>query len=473
MMKEKILQYANALPFRTSVSIHPKTPWHRPLRSHDLESMDLETPLTVNEFNSNRGLLLNRMLLNIYEQSMLFLPQKKLTAEDLDEFNYFYDPSLVALGKEICSHLEWLLFSSLESEIEATGNWNYEKLEEYFLGVIHSQEQKPSDLLACIRQAVDPKEAIQYLFMQQASDFLSEASAMGRATIGNFGPVQSELIKVYIDESGYGVHTKKHSTLFEECMKSVGLSKEVHEYYFHYLPSSLILTNYFHYICANKNLWFRYIGALYYTEASIPHFNKQISDALRQVFGKENVNTEYFDEHMHIDKHHRRMVLEDIINPSINLYGSIIVPEIITGFESFRYLQEYADFDYMKQLDFIESLKKLEGSTPQDNLNYQSIGPAIYISEKKGELSYSHIHESSELFSIEKGKMRFFAGPNDVELKEGDRIIIPAGRLHGSLVESDNCVYTVQPINLYGSDKGCEGGRNPVTSAKPGFSTTA
>lgn len=446
VLKKKIYQYASASPFVTSNFINPQTPWCRPLRSHDLASMDLETPLDINEINSNRGLLLHRMLLSIYEQSMLFLPQKELSVAELDKFHRFYDPELVAIGRQICSYLEWLLFSFLDTEIDVTGNWTYKKLEDYFLSVIHAQEQKPSDLLARVHQASNPKEAIQYLLMQQAPDFLSEASAMGRATIGNFGPLQSELIKVYIDEIGYGVHEKKHSTLFEQCMQSVGLSKEIHAYYAHYLPSSLVLTNYFHYICANKNWWFRYIGALYYTEASIPHFNRQISQSLRQIFGQGNVNTNYFDEHTHIDKHHRRMVLDDLIKPSVELYGPSVIPDIIAGFEAFRYLQDYADLDYLTQLDFMDGLESFNKTTSLADLGYDVIGSVTQLAESKGELSYAHIHEMDELFTIEQGQMRFFAGSTSIELNQGDSVIIPAGRLHGSLVESDRCVYAVQPI---------------------------
>ncbi|MEO1351844.1 MAG: iron-containing redox enzyme family protein [Cyanobacteria bacterium J06635_15] len=446
LLKKKIREYANASPFVTTNTINPKTPWHRPLRSQDLAAMDLETPLSIDEITSNRGLLLHRMLLSIYEQSMLFLPQKGLSSDGLTKFRSFYHPELVALGREICSYLEWLLFSFLDAEIEITGNWTFGKMESYFLNVIHDQEQKPSELLARIHQTRDPKNAIQYLLMQQAPDFLSEASAMGRATIGNFGPLQSELIKVYIDEIGYGIHGKKHSTLFEHCLQSVGLSKEIHEYYFHYLPSSLVLTNYFHYICANKNCWFRYIGALYYTEASIPHFNKQISHSLRQIFGKGTINTGYFDEHTHIDKHHRRMVLDDIVKPSVELYGPVIIPDMIAGFEAFRCLQEYADLDYMQQLDFMEGLSPLRETDLMTEINYETIGPVIQFSEPKGELSYSHIHEMDELFTIVRGQMYFFAGPSSLELNPGDSVIIPAGRLHGSLVKSDDCVYAVQPI---------------------------
>ncbi|MFL5344426.1 MAG: iron-containing redox enzyme family protein [Hyalangium sp.] len=442
-----IQEYVSSPAFRLSAAMLPPTPWHRPFRAQDLPALDITKPLRADELTSNRSLMLHRILLNIYEQSMLFLPRRRLGEEDMAAFRTFYDTQSVSLGQTLRANIERAAFSCLDEEVKVTGQWDWERLEDYLVGVIKRYESEPCGLTARIEAQNDPPRALKYLLIQQASDFLSEASAMARAMLGNYGPVQSELMKVFIDEYGYGVHSKKHSTLFESCCTSVGLSPEAHTYYFHYLPSSLALTNYFHYICSNKNLWFRYIGALYYTEASIPHFNQAMSKSLKGAFGRK-VDTAYFDEHVHIDKHHRRMVLDTIIKPTIEMHGPQVIPEILIGFESFRLLQGRADQDYLEQVSFIESLEQQRGQgLHADAASYESAGDApLTHTEPAGELSFAHIHDDDELFSVEKGALEFFAGLDPIVLEAGSSIVIPAGRLHGTRVLGDTCTYRVQKI---------------------------
>jgi nitrosourea synthase len=440
-------EYASSAAFRLSSAMFPLTPWHRPFRAQDLPALDLTKPLSLNELTSNRSLLIHRLLLNIYEQSMLFLPRRQLGAEDMANFRAFYDSRLVSLGQSLRADLEKAAFSFLDEEVQVSGQWDWERIEKYLVEVIERYEREPSELMARIDALNDPPGALKYLLVQQAPDFLSEASAMARAVLGNYGPVQSELMKVFIDEYGYGIHDKKHSTLFENCCTSVGLSPEAHTYYFHYLPSSLALTNYFHHICSNKQLWFRYIGALYYTEASIPHFNRAMSKSLKRAFGSK-VDTSYFDEHVHIDKHHRRMVLDTIIKPTIELHGPQVIPEILIGFESFRLLQGRADQDYLEQVSFIEGLVRRRGEGFHvEKASYEPTEEMpLTLTEPQGELSYSHIHDDDELFSVEKGALEFFAGLEPTVLEAGSSIVIPAGRLHGTRVISDACTYRVQKV---------------------------
>ena len=213
------------------------------------------------------------------------------------------------------------------------------------------KEIAEADSAVCraVVSALNPEAAATTFLIQPASDFLSEASAMARNVLGSYGPSQSELFKVLIDEYGYGVHRTKHSTLYRETLESRGLWPQVHAYWQFYLASALALTNYFHYVSKNHELFFRYLGALYYTEASLVHATRHQSDMLHAVWG-DDVDTRYFDEHSHIDKHHGRMVIEKIIAPLVEQCGDAIVPDVVRGFEEFRLLQDMADADLIAQI---------------------------------------------------------------------------------------------------------------------------
>ncbi len=332
----------------------------------------------------------------------------------------------------------------LEKEIEVIGEWNKEKLEAYFLAVIEEQETQKSELCQVIANSKNPDVSSKMLLVQMAPDFLSEASAMARTLPGSFGEEQSALMKIFIDEYGYGVHRTKHSTLFEKTLDSVGMSKKLHHYYDSYLPTSLMLVNYFHYICSNKQLWFRYLGALFYTEASIPHFNKQVSAVLREFL--PGIDTTYFDEHVHIDQHHRRMVLKELILTSIDQYGDAIIDDILVGFESFRLLQTLADKDLIEQINFVGQAKEIPP--------YDITDEKIVFTEEKNELTSAHIHPKSELFSVLSGELNFHSnGVNTILLKAGEKIVIPKGRTHGTSIVSNSAQYSVESIIINGGTR--------------------
>ncbi|WP_230314259.1 iron-containing redox enzyme family protein, partial [Legionella pneumophila] len=142
---------------------------------------------------------------------------------------------------------------------------------------------------------------------------------------------------------------------------------------------------------------------LYYTEASIPHFNKQISKTLKNIL--PNINTKYFDEHVHIDKHHRRMVLEKIIATSIDKYGEEIIEDILFGFEAFKLLQNLADTDLAKQIQFSDQLD--ESYFPS---NYTLLAESLTFNETELEITSAHLHADDELFQVTRA-------PNDLNLR--------------------------------------------------------
>lgn len=434
--KELIKAYVSHKCFDDN-HLNQENPYQRPIRRNDLDKIDFTFPITSNNLFENKNLILNKLLLTVYEQDLLFLDEKFSMKETKIAFKQFYNPDFVALGKSIKPELERLIFGFLEDEIEVIGDWNKEKLVNYFMEIIAEQEQHKSELCESIANAQDPALMAKMLLIQMAPDFLSEASAMARVLPGNYGLEQSEIMKVFIDEYGYGVHHKKHSTLFEKTLESVGMNKGLHYYYDSYLPTSLMLVNYFHYICSNKNLWFRYLGALYYTEASIPHFNKQLSAMLNKYI--PGIDTEYFDEHVHIDRYHRRMVLDKLIAVSVDKYGADIIDEILLGFESFRLLQSFADQDLIAQIRFVENMKTTK--------NYAALGEKKVLIESKQELTSAHIHEKSEMFTVIDGELSFNNnGVRSFALRTGESIVIPKGRVHGTIINSEHAKYSVEAI---------------------------
>lgn len=434
-------------------------PFRRPTRAKDLPFIPLDRPLRLDRLATNSALALHRLLLSAYETDLLFLPERhKLDAIDADkgweEFDAFYGAATASLVDRARPQLEYLAFAGLEGAIELSGLWTQKVLLAYFEDFLGKEKLAATQaigadpVLSAILDAQDPGAAARHYLVQMAPDFLSEASAMARLAPGAYGKLQSALFNVLIDEYGAAIHRAKHSSLFEATMASVGLDPRPHFYWQFYQPGALALTNYFHYVARNKRHFFRYLGALFYTEASLVNVTGRQSAFLRQIFGPE-VDVCYFDEHHHIDRHHSQMVLKRLIEPAIEAYGARAITGILRGFEEFRLLQAAADRDLMDQLSWAGRVSRNDPSLEpliEAWRAAQSTAPSETFVEVLEERSTTHIHPDDRLLVLESGAMDFFplAGV-EIHLEAGDFLFIPQGRLHGSIVRSACCTYH-QPI---------------------------
>lgn len=388
-------RWASCRLFAQPAGFYCETPFVRPIRPQDISSDFFEKIHSSQDLTASGQLIAQRILTNLYEQDLVFLPSE--------------------------SHFET-----------------------YSASVLKDLACAPSLLLEAINQSSAPREVINFFLIQCASDFLSEASAMARNVLGNFGPAQSELFKILIDEYGYGVSAKKHSTIFEQLLDECGLEKSVHYFWQFYTASSLALSNYFHYISSNHALFFRYLGALYYTEASLAFVTKGQSKAIKAAYG-DSVSTLYFEEHSHIDVHHGRMAFGKLIRPIVERYGVQILPEIVRGFEEFRLLQDVADQDFYAHIAWHEEIRS--GRLAINAADSPPLKSHVFH-EPYGELSVTHMHEREELFRSEEGEVTLVCSPTiKIALDKGEGVVIPAGMLHGSIVTSQQCSYSVTHLD--------------------------
>jgi mannose-6-phosphate isomerase-like protein (cupin superfamily) len=442
MLDDLIRQLMGNPIFGQPDSFFCESPYRRPVRPQDMRFGIFTKPLGFKDLNKSGHLQAQRLLQNIYEQDLVFLPKTGVLR--LSEMRDFYNSDLRVLGQVARPVLECYAFNWLNSGVGATGSWTLESFRIWSESIVQGINTSESELTRFISKTNKPKEAIKFFFIQCAGDFLAEASAMARNVLGNFDCHQSELFKILIDEYGYGVHRKKHSTIFEKMMQEAGLNSNVHYYWQFYTAKSMALTNYFHFISADHSKFFRYLGALYYTEASLAFSTQTQAKAVRMAFGDE-VSTLYFDEHAHIDVHHGRMAFEKLIKPIVREYGEDILVDIVRGFEEFRLLQDVADQELFSHLAWHEKLAPL--SISQMPISQENLVDHEFV-ESKGELSVTHTHGVRELFSVQSGEINVVVSPFlDFSLRAGESIVIPPGILHGTLVTSAECRYRVTALD--------------------------
>jgi hypothetical protein len=429
------------------------SPYRRPTRIFDNRFIDFDRPLAKEDLASNSSLSTHRLLLNVYESDMLFLP-KDASPAALASMRKFYSYEHTLHAEKARSILERKAFAFLDEDVEIIGAWSGEMVVQYFRKYLDA-EQSAADqgieadpLLSKIVHARAPGPLARHYLIQQAADFLTEASAMARYITGSYGNLQSTLFNILIDEYGAGVHARKHSTLFEDTLESLGMQTEVHAYWQFYHASSLALVNYFHYVTRNKALFFRYLGALFFTEVTLINTAKRQSAMLRSVFGKA-VDRTYFDEHHHIDQHHGDMALNRLVAPALERFGDEVAAEVLLGFEQFRLLQREADLDLLAQFEWADELDRFRDRAAELYPKIESgeiDAPLETFVEARGERSTTHVHPNDRLLVIERGSMDFWPLYGEpLRLDEGALMYIPRHRLHGSVVRSAECVYH-QPI---------------------------
>src|SRR5689334_13448436 len=415
---------ARPLFANTSEWIIRDNPYRRPVDLKLVQQLDFSTPLTRAEILGASALAAHRMLLNIYETDLIFLPTNDF-ASKREDFSSYYSNDNKLLGELIRPTLEAHVFSFLRDEINVTGKWTVDALHSYMQSILEQHEKSDLDICKRIVASANPERAGRALLIQLAGDFLSEASASSRNILGKYGEIQSELFKIIIDDYGYGVHPAKHSTLFENTLATCGLLAEVHAYWQLYLSSSLAVANYYHYVSRDHSKYFQAIGAIAMAEAMFSHSCREISRMLRTVFGKP-VDTYYFDEHYHIDAHHGRMAFEFVVAQAIAKHGDGIIPDIVRGMEELQLLTAINDEDLIAQIEFADSVDDLKQRAQE-----LIAGGLQGVSQVEKSL-VSKVNDHDQLYIAESGPLELMITDDQaVRLEPGEAIVVPRQRLHG------------------------------------------
>jgi hypothetical protein len=418
-------------------------PFLRPLLNGEFLGFDAAAPLPLDKLASNASLVANRILMSIYERDFVFLPRHELDRK-WDNFQSYYSDELRLLGEIMRPQLERYVFSSVKGEVTVSGAWTIEAFEAYFddfrRGFKAEGNQK---VMAAITSARNPIAAAQTYLIQLAGDFLVESSAMARNTVGNYGPLQSELFKVVIDECGYGVHPVKHSTLFERVLQSRGLDPVPHTYWQFYLPTSFYLNNYYSYICRDHRHLFRYFGAILQVETAFRITCKQMTDMMTSVFG-QHAETDYFTEHIHIDQHHSRMVLENLIVPAVKTYGNSVLADIVRGFEESQIVGSVFGGGLMAQIEWADSFFAApEGDSPPEQTPLRVVPFGELGEERRWE--GTRVSDVDTVYLVRSGELDLVAGYGVVATFGADqRVRVPAGMLY-ALCPSADCAYDAAP----------------------------
>jgi hypothetical protein len=281
----------------------------------------------------------HQALMRSYQGRFVLLPDVAIGSV-VEQMRRHYDAGAMLRLDQHRSALETALIGPMALRVveELTIQTCASYIDDMLLGI---RSAPTGDFLLWL-DGVDAREHFYRNFLIQSStDLLAEASASALGVIGEYGPPQSALFRILIDEFGYGVHDKKHSVLYRKTLLGFGLSEHYNGYWPLFDTPALALHNLIHSLFQSPRNFFRQIGFLLYAETSYQRSTGDHYRYLRKYHPE--VDATYFGEHAHIDIHHSDMVVNEVVKPLVARFGEDVGQEIILGAELTRVAFEFAD----------------------------------------------------------------------------------------------------------------------------------
>jgi hypothetical protein len=277
----------------------------------------------------------HQALMRAYQGRYVLLPREAPGGSIVERLRRHYDPDEMARLDALRRALEAELLAPLAERARAAAAGV--DLADYVERLLPELREAPDNAFtAWLRTRPSPAREAHYrnFLIQSSADLLAEASASALGVVGEFGPPQSALFRILIDEFGYGAHGHKHAVFYQAVMRDFGLCDEYNAYWPLFDTAALELHNAIHFLFQNPANFFLQVGFLLYAETA---YQRSTADHFRYLreFHPE-ADARYFGEHAHIDLHHTRMVVDEVARPFVETYGADAGAEIVAGAELTR-----------------------------------------------------------------------------------------------------------------------------------------
>ena len=271
----------------------------------------------------------HQALMRCYQTRYVLLPSQAPAGGLLGPMHRHYDPGRLQALQAIRPALEAELIEPLVGDGAGSDVAGYI---EAMLAAIRGAGENPFTAFLATTERRD--DHYRNFLVQSSPDLLAEASASALGVAGEFGEPQSALFRILIDEFGYGSYGKKHSILYRAAMRGFGLDDEYNGYWPLFDTEALRLHNVIHWLFQNPRNLFKQIGFLLYAEAAYQRSTQAHYRYLTRF--NPSVDARYFGEHAHIDLHHSRMVIDEVVTPLVAKFGEAVGAEVIVGAELTR-----------------------------------------------------------------------------------------------------------------------------------------
>jgi hypothetical protein len=392
----------------------------RPLRPEDISLIDWVSPAPRADLTDLRSIAANRVLLSINEADCEAPPELRRGEGDCESF---YDPEVRSLGQQLKPWLETLAFASVarRSSHHAAPAQRMAHFLRDALREIKNRNQAIAKL-SCGTE-YEPMVVLQGLGLLRttihclARGFAS-ATTRERIVTGSLDAAVRRL-------EGLDPHS---------ALRRHGLQSSPHSHWQFYLPTTLASVNYLFAVSADPVHWFEFLGAAAHAVLQV------LATAIEFDLGERNPSGGEAEEW--------NSSLDDQLIQA-GQYGEAAQAAWCRGFAAAANLRALHDADLWMQIAWLTEMNVLRDRARDLDKAIRTQGLDVRrdsFIEPREMCSTTHVHDDHRLVVIERGVMTFWGSPGMVlRLLPGDMILVPAGRLHGSSVESDECAY-YQPI---------------------------
>ncbi|MFH0245591.1 hypothetical protein ACGRHY_24940 [Streptomyces sp. HK10] len=419
-----------------------ENPYRRPVRPDDLAWLDYSRPMPVSEALKLSGLLGHRMLRNVYDLEALYLPPADSPTVRPDQEAFYSDRNrmLSALAKPV---LEKHLFTFLDGERTPLEEPTAEAAGRHVLEYFERRRADPGTAIDTVLSTRDRREAATFLLLQLSAFLPAMNTAIGRAALGEYDLAHDSLRSFLLDEYRAWVTA---SQAYGGLLGDAGLKPAAAAYWQLYLGTSLARGNYLHYTSVNREHVFAFLGAL---------VHKRIDEALtrerfRSVFSEcLTTDADYFQGVRDVTGTGLTELVDRLLAPFADTYGEQAVQGFHRGFADAARYTDLWEADLREQLVWADSIEEYQDRAEKIDRYLKDEDIEVDLDtfvESWEETSTTHVHDEHRLVMIEAGQMHFWNNvTHKIELNQGDKLLIPVSRLHGSTVLSGECTYH-QPI---------------------------
>ncbi|MCX4849517.1 hypothetical protein [Streptomyces sp. NBC_00893] len=418
-------------------------PYRRPVRPDDLAWLDYSRPLPSADALKLSGFLGHRMLRNVYDLDALYLPPQDGAAVRADREAFYCDRNreLSALAKPV---LEQHLFTLLDGERTPLRTPTRAALERHVVGYFEERKDRPHKGIEAVLDTKDKRAAATFLLLQLSAFTPAMNTAVGRAALGEYELAHETLRTLLVDQYRDWVVA---SPDYGKLLAGAGLKTAAAAYWQLYMNSSLARGNHLHHLSANREHLFGFLGALMHKKID-EALNR---DRLRAVFAEcLQTGTAYFENGYEVTEAGLTTRVGQLLAPLVDRYGEQVVVEgFHRGFADATWYADLWEQDLWEQVTWADSIGEYQDKARKIDKYLKDEGIEIDLDtfvESSEETSTTHVHDEHRLVVIEAGQMHFWNNvTHKIELNQGDKLLIPVSRLHGSTVLSGECTYH-QPI---------------------------
>jgi hypothetical protein len=419
-----------------------ENPYRRPVRPDDLAWLDYGKPMPAGKALRLSALLGHRMLRNVYDSELLYLPPVPGEAAAGDGAA-FYDATNRVLGALAGPVLERHLFTFLEGEREPLGSRDPDRVKQEIHAYRREREEEPGECFTAALSTEDRRAAATFTLLQLSAYLPAVRAAEGRAALGEYDVAHPGARPYLLAE--YGAWAAQGDT-YRELLDAAGLKPTAAAYWQLYLGSSLARGNHLHRLSRDREKYPEFLGALLHQKIDEAATGRRYAEVFEDGFG---ARTTLFDRALALSETDLDALADRLLGPLHRAFGDEGIERFHHGFSDARRLARLWDGDLAEQLTWADTIELHQKKAERLNRHILDNGIVVDLDtfvESNEETSTTHVHDEHRLVMIERGQMHFWNNvTHKIELNEGDKLLIPVSRLHGSTVLSGECTYH-QPI---------------------------